>query len=173
MNEYDAHQRNGADRRHRPLGPHVHRPRGQLLQELPGTEGPLRRTQLAGDQTRQNQSPGVPRPRPIDRRPPTISWCRSGPDVIGTNLPFARVILEDFEFISAPGERPDVVCGVFHDLSTGQTTRLWRDQLSDRPPYDDRTGHASRQFCFQRRRGLPSSARLAVTEKRFGPERRI
>jgi hypothetical protein len=25
---------------------------------------------------------------------------------------------------------------VFHDLSTGQTTRLWRDQLTDRLPYD-------------------------------------
>ena len=50
---------------------------------------------------------------------------------------FPRVILEDFEFIAAPGERPDVICGAFHDLSTGQTTRLWRepdDQLS--PPYD-------------------------------------
>ena len=54
----------------------------------------------------------------------------------GTNLPFARVILEDFEFISKPGERPDVVCMVFHDLSTGQTTRLWRDQLGEQPPYD-------------------------------------
>jgi DNA polymerase family A len=57
--------------------------------------------------------------------------------VTGTNLPFARVILEDFEFVSTPGERPDVVCMVFHDLSTGQTTRLWRDQLTDRLPYDD------------------------------------
>jgi hypothetical protein len=52
-----------------------------------------------------------------------------------SDLPFARVILEDFEFISVPGERPDVVCGVFHDLGTGQTLRLWRDQL-DQPPYD-------------------------------------
>jgi hypothetical protein len=55
--------------------------------------------------------------------------------VTGINLPFARVILEDFEFIAAPGERPDVVCGVFHDLSTGQTMRLWRDQLGSQPPY--------------------------------------
>jgi hypothetical protein len=50
---------------------------------------------------------------------------------------FPRVILEDFEFIAAPGERPDVICGAFHDLSTGQTTRLWRepdDRLT--PPYD-------------------------------------
>ena len=62
--------------------------------------------------------------------------CRNGRDVTGTNLPFARVILEDFEFISRPGERPDVVCRVFHDLSTGQTTRLWRDQLGEQPPYD-------------------------------------
>jgi DNA polymerase I len=30
-----------------------------------------------------------------------------------------------------------VVCMVFHDLNTGQTTRLWRDQLTDRLPYDD------------------------------------
>jgi DNA polymerase I len=57
--------------------------------------------------------------------------------VIGSNLPFARVILEDFEFVTAPGERPDVVCMVFHDLGTGQTTRLWRDQLTDRLPYED------------------------------------
>src|SRR5262245_56665722 len=54
----------------------------------------------------------------------------------GTNLPFGRVILEDFEFVAKPGERPDVVCGVFHDLYTGQTMKLWRDQLGDRPPYD-------------------------------------
>jgi hypothetical protein len=52
---------------------------------------------------------------------------------------FPRVILEDFEFISVPGERPDVVCMVFHDLSTGQTTRLWRNQLTDQLPYDDDT----------------------------------
>jgi hypothetical protein len=49
---------------------------------------------------------------------------------------FPRIILEDFEFIPAPGERPDVVCMVFHDLSTGQTTRLWRDQLTNQLPYD-------------------------------------
>ena len=54
----------------------------------------------------------------------------------GHNLPFARVILEDFEFVSIPGERPDVVCLVYHDLNTGQTTRLWRDQLNDQLPYD-------------------------------------
>jgi hypothetical protein len=40
--------------------------------------------------------------------------------VTGTDLPFARVILEDFEFIPIPGERPDVVCMVFNELSTGR-----------------------------------------------------
>ena len=29
-----------------------------------------------------------------------------------------------------------MVCGVFHDLSTGETTRLWRDQLGEHLPYD-------------------------------------
>jgi DNA polymerase I len=66
--------------------------------------------------------------------------------VTGSNLPFARVILEDFEFIPVPGERPDVVCMVFHDLSTGQTTRLTRDQLTDRPPYD--IGPDTLVVCF-------------------------
>jgi len=56
--------------------------------------------------------------------------------VTRADLPFARVILEDFEFISVPGERPDVVCGVFHNLDTGQTARLTRDQLTNQPPYD-------------------------------------
>ena len=64
----------------------------------------------------------------------------------GADLPFARVILEDFEFVSVPGERPDVVCGVFHDLGTGQTIRLTRDQLTDRPPYD--IGPDTLVVCF-------------------------
>jgi hypothetical protein len=34
-----------------------------------------------------------------------------------------------------PGSRPDVVCYAFHDLGTGQTTTLWRDQLTARPPF--------------------------------------
>jgi hypothetical protein len=46
---------------------------------------------------------------------------------------FEQVIFADFEFIAKPGERPDVVCLAWH--VAGQTYRLWRDQLSDRPPY--------------------------------------
>lgn len=65
-----------------------------------------------------------------------------------TELPFTRVILEDFEFISKPGERPDVVCMVFHDLSTGQTTRLWRNQLSEQLPYDGGDGTLVVSFVF-------------------------
>src|SRR5262245_50908268 len=46
--------------------------------------------------------------------------------VNGIDLPFDDVIIEDAEFISIPGERPDVVCAAFHSLRTGQTTRLFR-----------------------------------------------
>jgi hypothetical protein len=50
---------------------------------------------------------------------------------------FPRIILEDFEFIAAPGERPDVICGAFLDLSTGEITRLWREPNDRLPlPYD-------------------------------------
>jgi len=73
--------------------------------------------------------------------------------VTRADLPFARVILEDFEFVPVPGERPDVVCAVFHDLDTGQTIRLGgqtaqlaRDQLTDRPPYD--IGPDTLAVCF-------------------------
>ena len=40
-----------------------------------------------------------------------------------------------FEFISKPGERPDVVCLCAKELRTGRTLRLWRNQLGAVPPY--------------------------------------
>jgi DNA polymerase I len=48
---------------------------------------------------------------------------------------FDEVWLHDFEFVSQPGERPDVVCLVAHELRSGRTHRLWRDKLSKEPPY--------------------------------------
>ena len=50
-------------------------------------------------------------------------------------LPFTEVWLHDFEFIAQPGEHPDVVCLVAHELRSGQTLRLWRDELGATPPY--------------------------------------
>ena len=50
-------------------------------------------------------------------------------------LPFAEVWLTDFEFVSRPGERPDVVCVAAHELHSGRTLKLWRDELGDRPPF--------------------------------------
>jgi DNA polymerase-1 len=52
-----------------------------------------------------------------------------------SELPAAEVWLHDFEFISRPGERPDVVCLAAHELRSGQTLRLWRDELDATPPY--------------------------------------
>jgi DNA polymerase I len=50
-------------------------------------------------------------------------------------LPFDEIWLHDFEFIALPGERQDVVCLVAHELRSGRTLRLWRDQLGEQPPY--------------------------------------
>jgi hypothetical protein len=50
-------------------------------------------------------------------------------------LPFAEIWLPDFEFSAPPGERPDVVCLVAHELRSGCTLRLWRDELGPEPPY--------------------------------------
>ena len=33
------------------------------------------------------------------------------------------------------GERPDVVCLAAHELRSGRTLRLWRDELGEQPPY--------------------------------------
>jgi len=52
-----------------------------------------------------------------------------------SELPFEEIWLHDFEFISEPGERPDVVCLAARELRSGRTLRLWRDELSKQPPY--------------------------------------
>jgi DNA polymerase-1 len=51
------------------------------------------------------------------------------------DLPFEEIWAHDFEFIAPPGENPDVVCLSAHELRSGRTINLWRDELGDRPPY--------------------------------------
>jgi hypothetical protein len=41
----------------------------------------------------------------------------------------------DFEFTAPPGERPQPVCLVAHELKSGKVIRLWRDQFGPVPPY--------------------------------------
>ena len=55
--------------------------------------------------------------------------------MIPIELPFKEIWLHDFEFVSQPGKHPDVVCLVAHELRSGQTLRLWRDDLGSQPPY--------------------------------------
>jgi hypothetical protein len=58
--------------------------------------------------------------------------------VTPTELPFEEIWLHDFEFVSKPGERPDVVCLAAHEWRSGRTLRLWRDELDKlggQPPY--------------------------------------
>ena len=52
-----------------------------------------------------------------------------------SKLPFREIWLHDFEFIPQPGEHHDVVCLAAHELRSGQTLRLWKDQLGASPPY--------------------------------------
>lgn len=55
-------------------------------------------------------------------------------------LPFDEIWALDFEFVSAPGERPAPVCMVARELGSGRLLRLWRDELPVDPPFrtDDR-----------------------------------
>jgi hypothetical protein len=51
-------------------------------------------------------------------------------------LPFDEVWAYDFEFIATPGNRPEPVCLVAHELKSGRELRLWQDQFGPWPPFD-------------------------------------
>jgi hypothetical protein len=59
---------------------------------------------------------------------------------------YEQIWFWDFEFVSKPGEHPDVVCLCAKELRSGQTIRLWRDQLSSTPPF--RTDAGVLFVCF-------------------------
>jgi DNA polymerase I len=66
--------------------------------------------------------------------------------VTPTELPYEEIWLFDFEFVPHPGEHPDVVCLVAHEWWTGRSLRLWRDELTEQPPY--RTDAGVLFVCF-------------------------
>jgi DNA polymerase I len=68
--------------------------------------------------------------------PPRLANLPGGrvgsPRVLGA---FREVVLVDFEFASAAGERPAPLCLVAHELRSGRRFRLWRGQFGPAPPY--------------------------------------
>src|SRR5262245_41183053 len=48
---------------------------------------------------------------------------------------FREVVMADFEFAITPGERPDPLCLVVHELKSGRRFRIWQDQFGPAPPY--------------------------------------
>src|SRR5262249_45213886 len=77
-----------------------------------------------------------------------------------------QVVFADFEFGIADTGLPNPVCLVAHELHTGQTIRLWRDEFGLVPPYD--TGldtlfiayFASAELGCHRVLGWPMPARI-------------
>ena len=64
------------------------------------------------------------------------------------DLPFEQIWFADFEYISKPGELPDVICLCARELRSGQTIRLWRGDETfwlELPPYriDDQSSSSS------------------------------
>jgi DNA polymerase I len=49
--------------------------------------------------------------------------------------PFREIVFCDFEFAVEPGERPRPLCAVAHELRSGRTFRLWKDQFRKAPPW--------------------------------------
>jgi hypothetical protein len=48
---------------------------------------------------------------------------------------FREIVVADFEFATTPGNRPEPVCLVAHELRSGRRFRVWQDQLGPAPPY--------------------------------------
>src|SRR5215470_1214610 len=48
---------------------------------------------------------------------------------------FREVVVVDFEFAITPGDRPEPVCLVAHELRSGRRFRIWRGQFGPMPPY--------------------------------------
>ena len=59
---------------------------------------------------------------------------------------FEEIWFVDFEFISRPGEHPDVLCLCAYEIRTGRRIQLWEDQLGPAPPY--RTDDRALFVCF-------------------------
>jgi len=49
---------------------------------------------------------------------------------------FKEVWCVDFEFYAPDGERPEVHCMVAMELNSGCSLHFWRNQLTDKPPFD-------------------------------------
>src|SRR5262249_11396237 len=79
---------------------------------------------------------------------------------------FREVVLVDFEFTSATTGRPEPVCLVMHELHSGRTLRLWRDQFGSAPPYGPGPDtlfvayFASAELGCHRALGWPMPARI-------------
>ena len=50
---------------------------------------------------------------------------------------FRQIWFVDFEYQPVPGDLPSVICMVAREWRSGQTIRLWKDQLTSRigPPF--------------------------------------
>src|SRR5215475_1840070 len=79
---------------------------------------------------------------------------------------FREIVVADFEFAVTPGNRPDPVCLVAHELRSGRHFRIWQDQFGPAPPYA--TGpdtlfcayYASAEFGCYRALGWPMPERI-------------
>ena len=54
---------------------------------------------------------------------------------VGLAVPYDEIWVEDFEFIARDGELPAPICVVAHEVISGRTIRVWRDQFGSSPPY--------------------------------------
>ncbi len=61
---------------------------------------------------------------------------------------FENIIFYDMEFATPRGELVEPVCLVSHNLSTGETARMWQDELREGRPPPFPIGENSLVVCY-------------------------
>lgn len=52
-------------------------------------------------------------------------------------LPFSKIWVVDFEYVSTPGNLPEPICLVAKEINTGETIKVWLEGNNLKaPPYD-------------------------------------
>ena len=72
------------------------------------------------------------------RNPKQLGPAQIAKERVKHPFPGYQIVTYDFEYVSIDGERPNPVCLVWHDWESGETHRIWQDELlkMKKPPFD-------------------------------------
>ena len=72
------------------------------------------------------------------RNPKQLGPAQIAKERVKHPFPGYQIVTYDFEYVSIDGERPKPVCLVWQEWESGETHRVWQDELlkMKKPPFD-------------------------------------